>query len=571
MPYPPVTTPIATFLVCAGMALSMLQSAPPVPGTRSPTVTPPAPTEPPPPPATSRPLAPPLGIPATPNATPQDGAAESDAVGPVRPQLVWIFVDRWKEFGGWITAETDNEISVCDGTETRTFGKAQVQDIIRLVRPKPGQRGVVQLRDGSVVRGVIVRDDLVGVGFKVDTLNGKLPRSQVYRVVLQPDFEERYAAIKANTFPEQHGRRLSLAQWLVDEQRLDMALLELEALVRDSDSDAARDLLKSVRARIKLAETVAADKAREAEATRAAADKPAAGSSTQAKPAIAAQPTDKPATDDPAIEPTTEPVSSDDPTPGPTDPLPPKSPTSAGPPNPREMLPKDLLSDEDVNLIRVYEIDAKDPPRVRVQPEGIRQLLLRYGSSSLIPAGTQERNELFGKEGAQIAQLMFDLKARDLYKYIEVQEDPASLARFRTRVHNSWMIPNCATSRCHGGVQAGKFFLYTGKAKDARIRYTNMITLLNFEVDGKRMVDFETPADSLLIQYAMPRNMARNPHPDVKGWKPVFSQGTPQLLQDTVEWIRGMYQPRPEYPIQYKAPKLNAPDSAARPIDTPDR
>jgi hypothetical protein len=494
-------------------------------------------------------------------------------MGPPLPNLVWIFVDRWKEFGGWITSESDNEISVCDGTETRTFGKAQVQDIIRLIRPKPGQRGVVQLRDGSVVKGVIVRDDLVGVGFKVDTLNGRLPRSQVYRVVLQPDFEERYAAIKANTFPEQHGRRLSLAQWLIDEQRLDMALVELEALVRDSDSDAARDLLTSVRARIKLAETVAADKAREATGAKAGTGDHAPvvatpGATPGATPSATPSGTPVAAPDAaPVALPTAVPAVTEEPDGRDAS----KPATTAGPPNPREMLPSDLLSDEDVNLIRVYEIDAKDPPRIRVQPEGVRQLLLRYGSSSLIPAGTQERNELFGREGAEIAQLMFDLKARDLYRYIEVQEDPPSLARFRTRVHNSWMIPNCATSRCHGGVQAGKFFLYTGKAKDARIRYTNMITLLNFEVDGKKVVDFDTPADSLLIQYAMPRSMARNPHPDVKGWKPVFSQGTPQLLQDTVEWIRGMYQPRPEYPIQYKAPKLNAPDSAARPIDSPDR
>jgi hypothetical protein len=65
--------------------------------------------------------------------------------------------------------------------------------------------------------------------------------------------------------------------------------------------------------------------------------------------------------------------------------------------------------------------------------------------------------------------------------------------------------------------------------------------------------------------------MARTPHPDVKGWKPVFSQGTPQLMIDTVEWIRGMYQPRPEYPVEYKAPRLEAPDKPVRTVDGPDR
>jgi hypothetical protein len=235
------------------------------------------------------------------------------------------------------------------------------------------------------------------------------------------------------------------------------------------------------------------------------------------------------------------------------------------------MLPKDLLSNADVNLVRVYEIDFKDPPRMTVSPEGVRQLILRYGSSALVPADSQARNALYSKSGTELAHLLFDLKARDLYGYIEVDEDPASIAKFRTRVHNSWLIGNCATSRCHGGVDAGRFFLYTGNAKDQRIRYTNLLTLLNFKVDGKPMVNFEDPPNSLLIQYAMPRTTARYPHPDVKGWKPIFGNSTPQLMQDTLDWIRSMYQPRPEYPVKYIPPNLEAPDRATPGTGGPDR
>jgi len=240
-------------------------------------------------------------------------------------------------------------------------------------------------------------------------------------------------------------------------------------------------------------------------------------------------------------------------------------------PSTRDMLPKDLLTDADVNLIRVYEINFRDPPRVTVSPEGVRQLILRYGSSALVPATTQERNALYSKPAVDLARLLFDLKARDLYSYIEVEEDPESLAKFRTRVHNSWLIGNCATSRCHGGLDAGRFFLYTGNAKDQRIRYTNLMTLLSFKVDGKPMVSFEDPPNSLLVQYALPRHLARYPHPDIKGWKPVLSESTPQLMQDTLDWIRSMYQPRPDYPVNYIAPKLDAPDAPVPTPDGPDR
>lgn len=450
---------------------------------------------------------------------------------------VWIFIDRWKEFGGTVVSETDLNITVTDGFETRTFNKAKVLDIIELVHPKPGQRGLVQLRDGTIVRGEILKDSLEEVEFKVDSVHGRLPRVKVYRVMLELEFETRYARIKAAIAPEEHGRRLGLARWLADQGRLDLAIMELEALLRDGDVDEAREMLREINARVKLEKSVKESKENGA--------KKAAGKNPDGAATAPGHTTDASGT-----------------TPHP-------SPHAV--PTAREMLPKDLLSNEDVNLVRVYEIDFKDPPRLTVSPEGVRQLILRYGSSALVPATTAERNALYSKSSVEIARLMFDLKARDLYNYIEVEEDPTSIAKFRTRVHNSWLISNCATSRCHGGVDAGRFFLYTGNAKDQRIRYTNLLTLLSFKVDGKPLVNFEDPPNSLLVQYAMTRSSARYPHPDVKGWKPILSSSTPQLLQDTLEWIRTMYQPRPEYPVKYIAPKLDAVDKRSSGTDGPDR
>ena len=534
---------LASILVIALRAVALQDPAPPA-GQQ-----PPAPAKAPETPATASPAtaSPATGAPAptTPPATTAAPATPAPAAEP--PRQVWIFIDRWKEFGGTVTADTDLDITVYDGHETRTFRKAKVLDVIEIVHPKPGQRGLVQLRDGTVVRGEIIRDTLEEVEFKVDTVQGKLPRSQVYRVVLEMDFDARYARIKASISPEEHGRRLGLARWLTDQGRLDLAITELEALLRDADIEEARDMLRDVNARVKLAQAVEVNKRSRAKPA------PEAGN-TAPKPGTA-----------PGADPATDPARTGD-SKGTATAEAPK-----GPPTSREMLPKDLLSNADVNLVRVYEIDFKDPPRMTVSPEGVRQLILRYGSSALVPADSQARNALYSKSGTELAHLLFDLKARDLYGYIEVDEDPASIAKFRTRVHNSWLIGNCATSRCHGGLDAGRFFLYTGNAKDQRIRYTNLLTLLNFKVDGKPMVNFEDPPNSLLIQYALPRTTARYPHPDVKGWKPIFGNSTPQLMQDTLDWIRSMYQPRPEYPVKYIPPNLEAPDRPTPGTGGPDR
>jgi hypothetical protein len=533
----------------------------------------PAPAAPPQPAAAPPAQAAPAAKPTEPGAKPADAApaaeptksADPAAAGSAPPALsgdprqVWVYIDRWKEFGGTVLEETELDITVFDGHEKRTFRKAKVLDIVDIVKPKPGQHGMIQLRDGTVVRGEILRDSLEEVEFKVDSVRGKLPREQVYRVLLEMDFDARYARLKGAIAPEEHGRRLGLARWLTDQGRLDLAIAELESLLRDADIDEARDMLRDVTARVKLAQSIEGLKhngtKKSGSATKPGKDAPtptpAGGTDApgQATPTQAAPPAPGNGTEDPAATPEVAPH----------------------PPTNKELLPKDLLSNEDVNLVRVYEIDFKDPPRLTVPPEGVRQLILRYGSSSLIPATTQERNALYSRSGIDLARLFFDLKARDLYSYIEVDEDPPSIAKFRTRVHNSWLISNCATSRCHGGIQAGRFFLYTGNAKDQRIRYTNLLTLLNLKVDGRPMVNFEDPPNSLLIQYATARNLARYPHPDIKGWKPVFNQQTPQLLADTLDWIRSMYQPRPEYPVKYVPPRLNAPDKPVRDPGGPDR
>ena len=41
------------------------------------------------------------------------------------------------------------------------------------------------------------------------------------------------------------------------------------------------------------------------------------------------------------------------------------------------------------------------------------------------------------------------------------------------------------------------------------------------------------------------------PHPDVKGWRPVFVNDRSPQYRAAVAWMRMMYQPRPDYPIEY--------------------
>ena len=63
---------------------------------------------------------------------------------------------------------------------------------------------------------------------------------------------------------------------------------------------------------------------------------------------------------------------------------------------------------------------------------------------------------------------------------------------------------------------------------------------------GYQMIDRDRPADSLLIQFALPRNLADTPHPDVPGFKPVFRMLKDPKYDQFLRWISNDLAPPPQ-------------------------
>ncbi len=215
----------------------------------------------------------------------------------------------------------------------------------------------------------------------------------------------------------------------------------------------------------------------------------------------------------------------------------------------------DLLSIEDVNLIRVYEINFRNPPKVAIAPRTIQMLLTDYGTSKLLPSDPESRTALYKAEPLDVVRLLFAIKARNLYSGVTVLSEPYALNLFRQRVHNAWLMNNCATSRCHGGPAAGRLRLYRRNYKSARVRYTNLLILERLEVHPDRpLVDYESPLDSLIIQYGLPPGHARYPHPPARGWRPAFRRLDDRMVRRAVDWMHSMMKPRVDYPIEFEPP-----------------
>ncbi len=378
----------------------------------------------------------------------------------------------------------------------------------------PGQlETILVLKDGSQVVGrlVSIEDDKYTI--LIAGIPTRFAKENVLRVMAQPPVEERYRQMRATLDDTDLDRRVMLAEWLRDRRRYDLALSEVESILKiDAAHPGARQLKKMIELQIDL------DK--DAERRKAAKE---ASKQPGKETGVEAQPDESKDTEQAQHFP--------------------------------------VLSDDQINLIRVYELDLNNPPRLLIPRELITSLINRYGDDPLLPPTAEQRDQLYQARPSQILDLVYRLKAHELYPLIKVLEDPSSMSAFRRDVHQGWVLNGCASARCHGGENAGRLMLKRTRPADASTIYTNFLILDRFRLaDGRALINYEEPEKSPLIQMAMPRNLTTRPHPAVRNnggidqWKPPIRSTDDRRYKATLEWIRSMYHPRPDYGITYDPP-----------------
>lgn len=382
---------------------------------------------------------------------------------------------------------------------------------------------VLILKDGRRLTGTLVSKDDQRVILRVNGIPTPFGTDVVDRVESLPPIAERYRSMRATIRDGDTPRLLMLAQWLVAYQRYELASTELKAILKTdpTNKDAAQLLTVcteqlDLNRKSKLAPKKPASKASEPTTAEAKAR------AEKVRAAVAE----------------------------------------------RHAFP--VLSPSDINVMRVYELDLRDPPRLVVPREAVEKMIESYATDPLIPQTRDGREALFRKPAAELVELIFNLRARELYPLVQVLDHPRSIKRFRDDVHTTWLINACATSQCHGGSDAGRLALASDRPNSDATVYTNLLIIDRYRTDdGKALIDFDNPARSPLLQAALPRDLSLRPHPKVetpgRGWKPIFNSQDDRRFQDAMRWIQSMYLPRPEYPIDYKPRKPLTPEAEKEP------
>lgn len=380
---------------------------------------------------------------------------------------------------------------------------------------------IVMLKTGEQMRGTLIEDRPSGVKLMVAEIEVRVPRDRIEAVYPENDIMERYRLLRESIPPGDVEQILFLAEWLRRNDMLDEALAETESALKadPSDSDAIR-MRRLVEQQIKMR-----DRAKE---RRERAAEGGAGEDRRTGAALRQR---------------------------------------------RGEFP--LITEKDANLIKVFEVNLAAPPKMVIEKETIDALLDGYGGRLGVPSSNEGRATFYSKPPAEILGIMYRLRARDLYADVRVLDVPQSLKTFRDSVNSTWLVNSCATSRCHGGMEAGALRLANRKPSAERSFLTNFLILERHTLaDGTPMINYESPASSPLLQMTLPRHESLFPHPKVKRWRPVFSNTNARRYQQAVDWIEGMYKPRPTYPIEYEAPTGRAPgagdDSGGESTDSPE-
>lgn len=364
---------------------------------------------------------------------------------------------------------------------------------------QPEEReAIVILRDGQRYSGILVSRDEQAVVLRIGGIETKLKMSSVDRVQVLPPVAERYRQMRAAISDTDVDALLRLVRWLQARSQWDSALKELGQALTVQPDNPDALALKRL-----------------IESQRDLANKSGEGRKpTQPKKHAGNQ---------------------------------------AGFP---------LLTDRDINLIKVYEVDLTDPPRMIVDRDTITAMMEQHAGDPLIPTTPEGREAMYRASPAKLLDIMFRIQARNLYERVRVLDQPKSMKLFRERVHRTWLDNSCATSRCHGGSEAGRLQLATDKPGSDVTVYTNFIILERTKTStGKPLINYEAPADSPLLQVAMARDRSTFKHPVVPGeqgkgdlWRPVFKSADDARFLDAIEWIKAMYKPRPDYPVKYTLP-----------------
>lgn len=378
----------------------------------------------------------------------------------------------------------------------------------------------LELNNGRAIIAELVDQDDASVTVTIAGIETTLPRERIARIddhlSLEQTFEQRRDALADDDW----RGRYELAQWAYDqkeERGYELALAELEQLLEQRPSHRHAELLQDLATE---ALEQAQQQRRQLEQRRA-------------------EPT-----------PRVESISAID---------------SSHP---------SLLSDEDVAFIKAFEVRLRERPTVVVPRDVIDEIFERYRDHPAMRPflGRRGQARFHRLPGYEQLGILFDLRAREYYDQVIFRTEPSTLRTFRMVYNRNYIARYCG--QCHGdgprSMNAPGLKLLTRRPVEEAPAYTNLMILRRTQVNGQPLIDPYDPLRSPLVQYGLPADDAETPHPQVRGWRPYFSNRRDPRIYDMVRWMQSLYGDGGDYPMEFELPELPGSEPSSETIGAAD-
>ena len=358
--------------------------------------------------------------------------------------------------------------------------------------------GVVKTKDGQTYSGEIDESNPDAITVKTSTgIPTAVPRNRVASIEFAEDFEKKFRDRLSKLDAKDVPGRLKLAREAYENRQYVLARDAAEqARLIDPNNAEAADLVNSIQSQIRLERM-------QQQAAAAGAGRETTGGAGGAGASVGGS----------GEVTTTQPMS------------------------------ERLLKPDQINAIRQAELRPDDAGvRVRFERDVKRRFMEYTGRTP------QEINAM------SVNQLVQDIIKKgtpEMRRDVIIQNDPPAMMEFRRTVQ-PFVLNNCATVGCHGGVQPAKFSLIAPADNDAAT-YTNFYTLGHYirklpgvgggggdNVFGRgelRMIDRQAPTQSLILQYGLPAAISEYDHPEVPNYRAPYRGMNDARYQQILRWV----------------------------------
>ena len=227
----------------------------------------------------------------------------------------------------------------------------------------------------------------------------------------------------------------------------------------------------------------------------------------------------------------------------------------AGKPSKKPKIP--LLTKEDIYRIRLVELKPDDKVVIRYRNKVLERFIKSMrGKDEFADPGFEKTFRTWPR----IKQVWYILRNTSRFNTtirddILIETDPSVMRVFRTRI---WPIiaSTYGSPSCYGGVKGRDGLkLINGPSTNDQIIYTNFYILHKYERNGLKFINRDDPDMSLLLQYGLPKKVAKVPRPPyIK--KNIFTGPDDPKYKLIKNWILSLHHPflPPGYRVNYKLP-----------------